>query len=111
MEMFDLDYVKFVIPHRDPMLLVRQKDWTTQKFIVETFYEDPSKNIFRWHIPKDPVFPGVYMVERITYAGDILSYSAERYAGKASLLPDGFALKQSNPKGRHHVVPPFHIFP
>lgn len=83
----DQDSIKRVIPHRDPMLLVTTvEELTPGERITATFYVDPSREIFKGHFPGDPVLPGVYSVECMAQASDILLLSTERYTGKVPLF-------------------------
>lgn len=79
--------VKQVIPHRDPMLLVDTvEELVPGEHIVTKFYVDPSREIFKGHFPGEPVLPGVYSVECMAQAADILLLKMERYAGKIPLF-------------------------
>lgn len=79
--------IKKIIPHRDPMLLVTTvEDMKAGEEIVTTFYVDPDREIFKGHFPGEPVLPGVYSVECMAQAADILLLSTERYAGKIPLF-------------------------
>ena len=83
----DLEGIKKVIPHRDPMLLVTTvEELTPGESIVTTFYVDPAREIFKGHFPGEPVLPGVYSVECMAQSADILLLSTERYAGKIPLF-------------------------
>lgn len=84
---YDQEYVKAIIPHRDPMLLVSTvEELEAERQIVTTFYVDPSREIFRGHFPEEPVLPGVYTVECMAQAADVLLLSTDRYAGKVPLF-------------------------
>ena len=79
---FDQNAVKKIIPHRAPMLLVDEvQDLEQEKQIITTFYVDPAREIFKGHFPDEPVLPGVYTVECMAQAADVLLLSTERYAG------------------------------
>lgn len=79
--------IQKIIPHRDPMLLVTTvEELEPGKRIISTFYVDPEREIFQGHFPGDPVLPGVYSVESMAQAADILLLSTERYAGKIPLF-------------------------
>ena len=76
-----------IIPHRDPMLLIDAvEELTPGVRVTATFYVDPERDIFRGHFPGDPVLPGVYIVESMAQAADILLLSTPRYAGKIPLF-------------------------
>ena len=79
--------IERVIPHRPPMLLVSAvEELAPGEQISATFYVDPSREIFKGHFPGEPVLPGVYSVECMAQAADILLLSTERYAGKIPLF-------------------------
>jgi len=74
--------IKKIIPHRDPMLLIDSvEEMMPGKSITAKFYVDPEREIFKGHFPEAPVLPGVYTVECMAQASDILLLSFERYAG------------------------------
>lgn len=79
--------IKKIIPHRDPMLLVSTvEELEPGKQIVTTFFADGKRDIFRGHFPEEPMLPGVYTVECMAQAADILLLSTERYAGLKPLF-------------------------
>jgi len=93
--------IKKIIPHRDPMLLVSTvEELEPGKRIVTTFFADGNRDIFRGHFPEEPMLPGVYTVECMAQAADILLLSTERYAGLKPLFI-----------GIDHVRFPRKIFP
>jgi len=72
--------IREVIPHREPMLLIDEvTDMIDGESIVATFFVSPERDLFRGHFPDAPVLPGVYTVECMAQASDILLLSAERY--------------------------------
>lgn len=81
------DEIKKVIPHRDPMLLIDEVlEMEHEKSIVAKFYVEPTREIFEGHFPDEPVLPGVYTVEIMAQASDILILSCARYANKTPLF-------------------------
>ena len=79
--------VQAVLPHRDPMLLVDTvEEMEAGERVVASFYVDPKREIFQGHFPGDPVLPGVYSVECMAQAADVLLLTMERYAGKTPLF-------------------------
>lgn len=79
--------IKNIIPHRDPMLLVTTvEDLEPGKHITTTFYVDPDREIFDGHFPDEPMLPGVYTVECMAQAADILLLTLDVYAGKKPLF-------------------------
>ena len=81
------DEVKKILPHREPMLLVDSvEELIPGASAVTTFYVDPAWEIFRGHFPQEPVLPGVYSVECMAQAADVLLLIDERYRGKLPLF-------------------------
>lgn len=81
----DQEDIKKIIPHRDPMLLVDTvEELTPGEHIVTIFFVDPQREIFRGHFPEDPVLPGVYTVECMAQAADVLLMADGCFPG---LLP------------------------
>lgn len=79
--------VKEILPHREPMLLVDSVEELIPGERVETkFYVNPDWEIFRGHFPSEPVLPGVYSVECMAQAADVLLLIDERYRGKLPLF-------------------------
>ncbi len=79
--------IKTILPHRDPMLLVTSvEELTPGEEICASFYADPAREIFPGHFPGNPVLPGVYTVECLGQAADLVVMTTERYAGKTPLL-------------------------
>ena len=79
--------IKQIIPHRDPMLLLTTvEELIPGEEVKATFYIDPEREIFKGHFPGDPVLPGVYSVESMAQAADVLLLSVERYKGKTPLF-------------------------
>ena len=83
----DKTEIKQILPHRDPMLLVDTvEELTPGEHIVTTFYVDPERDIFRGHFPDEPVLPGVYTVECMAQAADILLMADGKFPGKLPLF-------------------------
>ncbi|MBR0597850.1 3-hydroxyacyl-ACP dehydratase FabZ [Clostridiales bacterium BAD-6] len=75
--------IKSIIPHREPMLLIDEVEEIIEGSSIKAkFFVDPVREIFKGHFPGEPVLPGVYTVECMAQASDILLLSMERYAGK-----------------------------
>lgn len=72
--------IKTILPHRDPMLLVTSvEELTPGEEIRASFYADPAREIFPGHFPGNPVLPGVYTVECLGQAADLVVMTTERY--------------------------------
>lgn len=82
-----IEEIKAIIPHRDPMLLISGvAELIPGESIRAEFYAGPEREIFKGHFPGEPVLPGVYSVECMAQAADIMLLSTERYAGKTPLF-------------------------
>ena len=81
------DEIKTILPHREPMLLVTSvEDLSPGEDIRAVFFADPKMDIFLGHFPEEPILPGVYSIECMAQAVDILLMTTPRYAGKTPLL-------------------------
>ncbi len=81
------DEIKGILPHREPMLLVTSvEELSPGENIRAAFFASPEMVIFRGHFPEEPILPGVYSIECMAQAVDILLMSTVRYAGKTPLL-------------------------
>lgn len=79
--------IESILPHRDPMLLVDSvESLIPREHIVTTFFVDPARDIFRGHFPEEPVLPGVYTVECMAQAADLLLMADGRFPGKLPLF-------------------------
>ena len=67
------DEIKTILPHREPMLLVTSvEDLRPGEDIRAVFFADSEMDIFRGHFPEEPILPGVYSIECMAQAVDIL---------------------------------------
>ena len=85
----DLEGIKKVIPHRDPMLLVTTvEELVPGESIVTTFYVDPAREIFKGHFPEEgkiPLFLGINNVRflRKILPGDTIEIRARLASERA----------------------------
>lgn len=83
----DKKQVEEIIPQRDPILLIDGVGELIPGGRVEACFHVPEDmDVFRGHFPGDPMLPGVYSVEAMAQAADILLLTLERYRGKAPLF-------------------------
>ena len=81
------EQVMEILPHRDPMLLVDEViSLIPDKEVTATFHVKEDMEIFKGHFPGNPILPGVYTVESMAQASDILMMGMERYADKTPLF-------------------------
>ena len=80
----DAEWIKSVLPHRYPMLLVdRVLEIEHHKRIVAIKNVTINEPFFQGHFPERPVMPGVLIVEAMAQAGGILLLEdPARRAGK-----------------------------
>lgn len=77
-ELRDVEWIKSVIPHRYPMLLVdRVLEIEAERRIVALKNVSAGEEVFRGHFPGHPVLPGVYLLEGLAQTGGILLLHAE----------------------------------
>ena len=69
----DLQLIMQLLPHRYPILLVdRVLDYEPRQWIRGIKNVSFNEQIFQGHFPKQPVFPGVYIVEAMAQTGGCL---------------------------------------
>ena len=72
-EIFDIQAIEKILPHRYPLLLVdRVLDITPGKNISAIKNVTRNEPFFNGHFPNQPVMPGVLIVEALAQAGGIL---------------------------------------
>ena len=101
MKHLDVKQIEEIIPHRHPFLLVDYiEDYEPGEFAVGykcvTFRED----FFRGHFPKEPVMPGVLIVEALAQTGAVAILSVEENKGKTAYFG-----AMNNVKFKKKVVP------
>lgn len=85
--MLDIEDIKKIIPHREPMLLVDRIDEIVPG-ISAVGYKGVTFNepFFRGHYPDHPVMPGVLIIEALAQTGAVAIMSAEEHKGKLAFF-------------------------
>ncbi|ANV98152.1 3-hydroxyacyl-[acyl-carrier-protein] dehydratase FabZ [Helicobacter enhydrae] len=73
--MFNVNTIKKILPHRYPMLLVdRVVNLEPNKKLEAYKNITINEEVFLGHFPKQPIYPGVMIVEGMAQAGGILAF-------------------------------------
>ena len=74
-ENLNIDKIMQVLPHRYPMLLVdRVLSLNPHKEIKAYKNVTINEEVFLGHFPKEPIYPGVMIIEGMAQAGGILAF-------------------------------------
>ncbi len=69
----DIQWIRSILPHRYPMLLVdRVDELVPGQRIVAIKNVTANEEVFLGHFPGNPVYPGVLVIEGMAQAGGIL---------------------------------------
>ncbi|RDU70043.1 3-hydroxyacyl-[acyl-carrier-protein] dehydratase FabZ [Helicobacter cholecystus] len=73
--MMDVNIIKKILPHRYPMLLVdRVVDIKPNESIEAYKNVTINEEVFLGHFPKQPIYPGVMIIEGMAQAGGLLAF-------------------------------------
>jgi len=76
-----------ILPHRPPMLMIdAAPELIPGKSVTAIKYIDPDWDIFRGHFPDQPLLPGVYAIECMAQAADLLVLTLPGNEGKTPLF-------------------------
>ena len=88
-------------PHRDPIQLVDEVlSLVPGESVKAVFHIPEDMAIFQGHFPGNPVYPGVYSIESMAQAANLMLMTLDRYKGKTPLL-----FKISNAVFRSQIKP------
>ncbi len=93
--------IKAIIPHREPFLLIDEIiEMDPGKTITGIKYVNAEEYYFAGHFPKEPVMPGVLIVEALAQTGAVAILSLPEHHGKTAYFG---GIK--NARFRQKVVP------
>ena len=99
----EIDRILQILPHRYPFVLVdRVTEVKPYKHIRGHKCVSMNEPWFQGHFPKNPIMPGVLIIEALAQIGGILAYASEPFDESTSLL---YFLGIDKAKFRRPVVP------
>ncbi len=99
--LIDKEGIKAIIPHRDPFLLIDEIiEMVPGKHITGVKYVKADEYYFAGHFPKEPVMPGVLIIEALAQTGAVAILSLPEHQGKTAYFG---GIK--NARFRQKVVP------
>lgn len=72
---YDINHIESKLPHRYPFLLVDKIIELTDNYVVGVKNVTMNEPFFQGHFPKNPVMPGVLIVESLAQCGGLLALS------------------------------------
>ena len=83
--MLDITEIQKIIPHRYPMLLIdRIEELIPGKSATAKRNVTAHEEVFYGHFPKNPVLPGVLIVEALAQTGAVALLSLPEFKGKTA---------------------------
>ncbi|RDU73763.1 3-hydroxyacyl-[acyl-carrier-protein] dehydratase FabZ [Helicobacter aurati] len=74
----NIDKIMSILPHRYPMLLVdKVEEIASYQHIIAYKNITINEQVFLGHFPKEPIYPGVMIIEGMAQAGGILAFVSE----------------------------------
>ena len=85
--MLDLEQIKRIIPHREPFVFIDTiEELEPGVSAIGTKYVNSSEDYFKGHFPKNPVMPGVLIIEALAQTGAVALLSLEQFKGKTAFF-------------------------
>ena len=101
LNLLDIKEIMKIIPHRNPFLLIdRIEELEPGKNAVGYKNVTMNEPFFEGHFPKEPVMPGVLIIEALAQTGAVAILSLEEYKGKIAYFAG-----INNVKFKKKVVP------
>lgn len=73
--MMDVNIIRKILPHRYPMLLVDRVVELKPNESIEAYKNVTiNEEVFLGHFPKQPIYPGVMIIEGMAQAGGLLAF-------------------------------------
>lgn len=73
--MMDVNIIRKILPHRYPMLLVDRVVELKPNERIEAYKNVTiNEEVFLGHFPKQPIYPGVMIIEGMAQAGGLLAF-------------------------------------
>ncbi len=99
--LYDVEYLKTILPHRFPMLLVdRILEMDPGKRAVGLKNITVNEDVFNGHFPQKAIMPGVLLLEAMAQVGGVMLLALPDQKGKLTFLTG-----IDNVKFRKPVVP------
>lgn len=100
--LYNIEQIKQIIPHREPMLMVDAITELDQqnRTVVGVKQFTGEEEFFKGHFPGNPVVPGVFLIEALAQTGAVAILSREEYHGKT-----GYFASWDKIKFRRKVLP------
>ncbi|MBN1298180.1 MAG: 3-hydroxyacyl-ACP dehydratase FabZ [Actinobacteria bacterium] len=87
MNKLNKEEIEKILPHRDPFLLIDEvTDIIPGKKITAVRYVRQEEYYFKGHFPKNPIMPGVLLLEAIAQAGAVAALVLPENRGKLILF-------------------------
>lgn len=99
--MLNIEQIKAILPHRDPLLLIDEiTELIPLKSATGVKHLQADEFYFKGHFPNYPVMPGVLILETMAQVGAVALLSAPEFSGKLA-----FFAGVEKAKFRKQVVP------
>lgn len=85
--MLNKEQIKEIIPQREPFLMIDEvEEYIPGEFAIAYKHVKEAEPYFKGHFPRNPIMPGVLIVESLAQTGAIAILSKEENKGKNALF-------------------------